>query len=712
MKRVLPSAITLALLITQSLRAQVILQDSFGYANGLTTFVSSNAFSSGLWTNYSGANDSTINNGRLEVFGTRAGDIYRPYTNILSSTVAYASFIVNSTNVLTATSNYFAHFTVNTSTFRSRVWAAPGVAPNSWRLGITAGASTGVPRTIPLDLATNVDYQVVISYDTVNFLGTLWIDPVDPSDAKALSIDSVTAATLGFFSFRQSNPNQNVRVDDLYVGNSFTDVVFGTPKPPTIYYQPPVGPTTNFVGNNLTLSCVGGGAGTVTFQWQLAGTNLVDDANNIGATSNRLSLVSAVTSQSGAYTCIVTSTTNSVFAGSVTSVVAQVVVTANPVPPSFITQPVSQTLYKGQNVIFSTSVSSPGNVSFTWYSNNVVVTDGINSSGNNSTLELDNIQASYSASYKVAVTNDVNVNGIVSSNAVLTVINPPAVSIAYLRTLVDPVTFQATNVPATLPYQVTGVVTTFTNLTSGNTSSYFLQDATAGINIFATFGSTFRPQLGDVVTFVGVVSSFTITPNTGGLELFADTLSRTYTSYSIVSNGFPLPTPRIIPFSVTNTYGVAYVATNLAQSRVTLTNVYFGNSSGTTIASGANTAVTVTNAGGETFIIWFFGTDLDTVGQTLPDFATSVTGVLIGNNSDYSLAVTKFSNIVTNSLVAPIPLNVSFSGGTLTFNWTDASFNLQSATNVTGPYVTIPGAASGFTTNTTLDQLYFRLFHP
>jgi hypothetical protein len=714
MKRVLLSTITLSLLITQSLRAQVILQDSFSYANGLTTFVSSNAFSSGLWTNYSGANDSTINNGRLEVFGSRAADIWRPFTNTPATTI-YASFIVNATNTVNNT-NYFAHFSQNLSTFNARTFAVgnAGGTPNTWRLGITAAAGAGsAVQIFPQDLATNVNYQVVISYDTVNRLGTLWVEPTDAADPKTLTTDTTSASTPTFFSFRQPGTTvsmPNMRVDELYVGNSFADVSVGAVKPPVIFYQPPAGPTTNFAGGNFTLSCVAGGSGALTFQWQHEGTNLVDDVNNVGTTSNRLSLVSAVISQSGAYKCIVTSTTNSVFAGSVTSIVAQVVIIDAPVPPTFITQPVSQTVYKGQNATFTTTVIGPASgdpITYTWYSNNVVVTTGQVDGDHTSSLVLNNATIDFSATYKVAVTN--TYGGRVSTNAVLTVINPPIVSIAYLRSLIDPVTFAATNVPATLPYQVTGTVTSFTNTTTGDTSSYYLQDATAGINIFATLGGTFRPQQGDVVTYVGVLSTFTAT--TGGLELFADTVNRTYTSYSIVSSGNPLPTPRIIPFAVTNTYGYLYVNTNLLGSLVTLTNVYFGARGGTTISTTANDAVAVADVSGQPFTLQFYSLDLDTAGQTLPSFATSVTGVLIGSHPNIFLAVTKFSDIVLPP-PPPIPLDMSFSGGVLTFNWTDPSFNLQSATNVAGPYTTIPGATTGFTTNTTSDQMYFRLFHP
>lgn len=700
MKKLLLTIASIAML-TQ-LDAQIILQDNFTYSDGITTNVSG-----GLWKYSSGSDDSYIKNGRLEVSGVapavRSGDIFRLFTGTPGN-IVYASFIVNMTNFPSSVGAYFAHFKDGGNNFRGRVWALTNATPRTWRLAIGNGGNPTAGAVVPLDLATNVDYKVVITWDNTtggSQTAKIWIDPTDETDFNATGGDtaSTTPITLASFAFRQAAGEGNMQIDDLYVGNSFADVNVGAVKPATVYYNPPAGPTTVFTGNNATLACVGGGAGTVTFQWQHAGTNLVDDANYVGATSNVLALVSAVTTQTGNYQCIVTSTTNSVFSSSATSAVAQVTVSAAPVPPSFTSQPVSQTVYSGQSVVFSTTVNSPGNVSYQWKSNNV---DLVGETG--PTLTLNNVTTAYSGSqYRVGVTNDVVANGILSTNATLTVIDPPSVSIAFLRSLVDPVTFQST-ASLTQPYKVTGTVTTYTNITTANTSSYYLQDGTAGINIFATFGSTFRPAQGDIVTFVGVVSSFS-----SGLELYADTVGRPYTSYSIVSSGNPLPTPVAIPFTLTNTYSYAYIATNLAGRLVKLSNVYFGTNSGAAIAGGT---ITVTNSSGDPFYLSFFAVDQDTTGQILPEFASSVTGVLYGNHPNYSLAVTKFSDIVTTAPVVPIPLGFSSSGGNLTFTWGDASFSLQNSTNVVGPYTTIDGATTGFTTNMLYQQMYFRLTHP
>jgi len=384
----------------------------------------------------------------------------------------------------------------------------------------------------------------------------------------------------------------------------------------------------------------------------------------------------------------------------------------------FVGQPVSQTTFSGATVTLTTSVLSPGNTTYTWYSNNVVVTTGQVDSGLSSsyTFTAPPVGSQTTITNRVAVTNDTTLVGIVSTNAVVTVNPIQSVSVAFIRSLIDPATLQATN--TTTPYSVTGIITTLTNITSGDTSSYYLQDGTAGINIFATFGSTFRPAQGDSVTFVGVTSSFS-----SGMELYADTVNRTYTGYTINSSGNALPAAKIIPFNLTNTTPFVYLATNTAGSLVTLQNVYFGTNTGVVVSNTANMNMTVTNASGGNFILSFFYYDKDTALQTLPAYASSVTGVLFGNTTNYSLAVTKFSDIIAASVpVLPIPLTVSKSGNVLTFSWTGASFNMQSQTNTLGvglqtnssSWFNYPDASNplNVTIDPTAPTVFFRLIQP
>ena len=101
--------------------------------------------------------------------------------------------------------------------------------------------------------------------------------------------------------------------------------------------------------------------------------------------------------------------------------------------------------------------------------------------------------------------------------------------------------------------------------------------------------------------------------------------------------------------------------------------------------------------------------------------AASYTGAFVttvvpaGDTVDTTPLLSNGSVVVTvgTGAVSPIPLGLGVAGGVLTFTWADGSFSLQTATNVAGPYVTVDGSASGFTTNTTsAPQMFFRLYHP
>jgi hypothetical protein len=736
-------------------RADVIFQDTFNYSNGPVSITSTNGTGSTTisnWITHSGNIDCFVNNRQLEVSSsstylgvttTRTGDVHRNFANTNNSIytntlqVLYASFIVTFTNLPTTNGTYFAHFYTASGLFPGALWALEGNAgqptnnfaglPSTFRFGVGAGTAAvnhaSPNKIMGLDLALNTPYQIIMELNpTASTSGdgvasdavALWINPISASDNNIVSGDSYapTATTIpSAFAFRQASGFGGFAdITNLVIATTFnealTNVLATNAVAPQIAYQPPA-ITTNFINTAASLSAVADGQGqsSLTYQWQVSSSPANTSPANVTNPNGNTNVLSLDTTALGNnyYTLIVTT----MFGLSTTSSVAKVAIVPAVGPPVFVTQPASKTTFSGDTVTLTTSITTPGNPTYTWFSNNVVVTAGQADSGLSSSYVIPNVTAG-SANYKVAVTNDTTTAGIVSSNAVVTVNPIQAVSIAYVRSLIDPATLQATN--TTTPYQITGIVTTLTNITSGNTSSYYLQDGTAGINVFATFGSTFRPAQGDSVTFVGVTSSFS-----SGLELGADLINKPYTGGVINSHGNALPTPLVIPFTLTNTTPFVYLATNTAGLLVTLTNVYFGTNAGTTISATANQNVVVTNASGVPFVLSFYDLDQDTTNQVMPSFASSVTGVLFGNLTNLSVAVTKFSDIVAGSpAVSPIPLSAVFAGGNITFNWSDASFSLQTATNVLGPWSIIPGATPGFSTNiiTTDPEWFFRLYHP
>jgi hypothetical protein len=396
-----------------------------------------------------------------------------------------------------------------------------------------------------------------------------------------------------------------------------------------------------------------------------------------------------------------------------------------PKPPIVVSQPLSRTNLQYSTATFTVGIAGTAPFTYQWKRDGTDLFNGPTGNGStilgadSATLTILSVSTNDAGSYTVGVTNAV-APGTNGGPAILTVtpVIPLATNVAYLRTLVDPVNYLATN--STLVYTVTGTVTTFTNLTTGNTSSYYLQDSTAGINIFVTLGSTFRPAQGDVLAFTGFLSSFNST-----LELVVDPTLSPASGVTVLSNNIAsLPAPRIIPFSITNS--LALVETQIEGAIVMLTNVYFGTNAGLTVSTTNNSTILVTNQAGETFNLFFSSQNLDTAGKVLPAFASTVIGPLtqnLGNaatprNAGFSVTVTRFSDIVTN-----LPVTVQHAGNTSTLTWPAApvtyTYGVAAATAVTGPYTPLTNslrfldsAGSFIDPSAGADQKFYKITTP
>jgi hypothetical protein len=76
-----------------------------------------------------------------------------------------------------------------------------------------------------------------------------------------------------------------------------------------------------------------------------------------------------------------------------------------------------------------------------------------------------------------------------------------------------------------------------------------------------------------------------------------------------------------------------------------------------------------------------------------------------------SAGLFSYQRTTPNAAVSPVPLSVHQIGNELVLTWTDATFNLQSATNSAGSFTTIPGATSPYTNAISGGGRYFRLIH-
>lgn len=725
--------LSLLCLAAAPMRAAVVYQDSFNYLDGPIVAVGTNVDGTTNWfhTGATTAADFFVKNKRAEVSATggatvsRSEDVHCSFTTLTNAqTTMWASFTVICTNPPPAVGTYYAHFWAGGNTFHARLFALAGTLPGSWKMGV-AGAATSPNVILQQDLATNVYYQVVLEWDAAGIAAaTLWVNPISSTDPSVSTGDSVSlvspADALGF-GFRQASSFGNffAAVTNLVVATTFdeaaTNVWATNATAPIVALQPKGG--TNFVGDviNLTTLADGQGQASLNYQWQKNGANV----SNPNGNTNVFTIGSAVVADSGDYRMIVTTP----YGLSATSSVATLWVTNPPVPPTFTTQPTNETVFYHSTAILHAAVTGPPPITYQWYYTNAPATGANVSGADSDTLTVVDVLTNNgtTGSYYLVASNPFGSK--TSSIVTLTAVGPPAVSISFLRTLVDPVTYNATN--GTQRWQATGVVTAYTNLTTADTSSYYLQDSTGGINIFVTHGHDFRPALGDIVTFIGFLSSFN-----SNLELEADTNDIT-TSFTVLSNNIAaLPAAKVVPFNITN--NLAFCETNLEGSIVMLTNVFFGTNAGALTPTNSPNNVNVfvvTNGAGETFNVAFAQVDADTANQVLPSFAWTLRGIFNQNiantanprNAGYQITVTHFSDIVTNE-PPPVTVSGAVSGGTTTLTWTavpyDYSYTVLASTNVAGPYLPIAAglnfttSAGAYTDSVSASAKYYKIVSP
>lgn len=697
-----------------------------------------------LWIRHSGGNGDSLvvdyagsptalAGHRYEVNQARADDVRRlfsPDTNGVNSGVVYASFIVSVTNLPgNPGGTYFAHFSdVNNNTipmFRGRIFAIvppnpypyTNAAAGTFRFGVANAAGDypnaggGPAAVVPLDLALNTDYQVVLACDIANATSTLWVNPTSEGDAAASSgaafdMGPYTNA-LAAFAFRQSSGEGVLEIRNVAVGQSFADVMTNTAALAAIGLQP--ANVTNFAGNPAFLEVAASGMG-LSYQWMKGTTEIP------GATGQLLLFDSLSAGDSGSYYCTVRNS-----AGSTNSQSAYISVDATPTAPTFTIQPLATTISVGESFTLTAAATGTGPLNYQWKCNGVIVVDGtstlpgdtsVTTGAQSPILKITSVSTNEAGVYTVQVVGAAG--NATSSPAQVTVTPPRPVTIAYLRSLLDTSTMQPKD--KTTLFNITGVIVSYTNTTTGNTASYYIQDDTAGINLFVsgTGAASFRPQLGDQVTANGTLLTYT-----SNLELQC-LVSNPYQSYTILSHNNVLPAPKVIPFTITNSVATTELINN---SLVMFTNVYFMSNS---IATG-NRNMMATNSAGTLFLFYFPASqDQDLRNRTLPSFAWTVTGVLVRYNSIYECMVTRFVDVVGTAPTAGA-LQIAKTANKNVLSWTAVPFgyvgggyaySLLGATDLTGPWTPVAmglsftNAAGAFEDPATEGRKFYRLVSP
>jgi hypothetical protein len=205
----------------------LVLGDDFSYPDG--SVVTNSGF---FWNTHSGATGQLqVVNGRLELLSSQTEDVNAYLTNFpyapSGGYVFYARFIVNYASLPTASGvgEYFAHFKSFGTDFRARVFGTTnGAAPGTYRLGIANGGF--VTAVFPQDLQTNQDYVVITRYNVATANDSaLWVNPVSESSPHVTASDITTPVTIYSYAFRENTGIGALRVDDLKIGSTFSQVL-------------------------------------------------------------------------------------------------------------------------------------------------------------------------------------------------------------------------------------------------------------------------------------------------------------------------------------------------------------------------------------------------------------------------------------------------------------------------------------------------------
>lgn len=376
-------------------------------------------------------------------------------------------------------------------------------------------------------------------------------------------------------------------------------------------------------------------------------------------------------------------------------------------PPVITSSPLSASIFIGDT--YNLTVGNSGTAPFTyqWYHPDLNSPIG---GANSATYSIVNASGSDAGNYYVIVSNAAG-SATNSPPAAITVgtRTPIPTTIFNLRTNQDAINWAP--IDTTNFYTVTGVVITRTNMTTSGNSSFYIEDTNSlcGIDVFIGGDTTTRPAYGDTVQVTGPIGQFN-----GVLEFNLSSSNPTHIVNNLGPSGYVVP-PKLIPFTAVSSPGL--METNYEGSLVVVSNITFqsGGIPGSNFLSGVT--MNITNQSGQTFVVFIDARLGDIIGQPIPVGATSLTGYISQFKSSapftngYQLVPTYLGAIVTS--VNPIPLSFSSLPGSFTLSWADASFALQMSTNVAGPYTTISGAVSPFTTNTIDNaQMFFRLQHP
>src|SRR5271163_1254622 len=376
----------------------------------------------------------------------------------------------------------------------------------------------------------------------------------------------ISAATAATYTTPPTTMSDNNSLFQVVVSNSVGSVTSTagtltvTPDPvaPSVTSQP--ASTTVMVGQTATFSVAASGTQPLSYQWQKNGAAIS------GAVSASYTTPATTSADNGStFAAVITNT-----GGSTSSNAATLTVNPDPVAPSIVTQPSSQSVLAGQTATFSVAASGTQPLTYQWQENGAAINGAV--SANYTTAAT--TSADNGASFVVVVTN--SAGSISSSPATLTV-NP------------DPVAPTITSQPASRTVTA-GQTATFTVVASGTAPLTYQWQ----MNGAAISGATAASYTTPATTTANSGSTFlvVVTNSTGSAISSAATL--TVTAAPVAPSITAQPASQTVTAGQTATFTVAASGTAPLSYQWQMNGAAI---SGATASSYTTPATTTANSG-------------------------------------------------------------------------------------------------------------------
>jgi hypothetical protein len=272
--------------------------------------------------------------------------------------------------------------TLNNGTLTISAAAPPSISIVSPGVGSTNGAQT-VAIT-----GTNFEVGATVSF------GPAQAPVVNVSSPASLTV-TTPASPPGVVSVSIRNPDGN----SASLAGAFT---YGIP--PVIQAQP--ANQSVILGSNAQFAVEATGEGTLSYQWQFNGANLLNLGGISGVQTPALSISNLVTADTGSYQVVITNSF-----GALTSTSAVLTVLTLPT----VSTPQSLAVGVGAGVSLSVTAGGTAPWAYQWYQGTTLL-----AGATNPVLNFPSVQTTNQGSYTVVVTNIVG--GVTSAPAMLTVL--------------------------------------------------------------------------------------------------------------------------------------------------------------------------------------------------------------------------------------------------------------------------------------------------